>query len=124
MGCYVRSLSTLALPLNQSFRYDVSGLDPAAIERVICQDWLALSRRVLSSPMYLHEQGRPVLGLWGLGFRGHSHDPASVVRLVQTLRVYTPGGLYIWGGGKIHQSNKRITTETIYSPISLATVQG
>lgn len=74
--------------------------------------------------MYLHEQGRPVLGLWGLGFRGQSHDPASVVRLVQNLRALTPEGLYIWGGGKIYQPNKCIITETINSSISLATIQG
>ena len=73
--------------------------------------------------MYLHEQGRPVLGLWGLGFRDRSHDPASVVRLVQNLRAITPGGLYIWGGGKVHQSNKWTTTKSINSPISLATIQ-
>jgi hypothetical protein len=120
-GCLV---DATPISLDQSHRYDVSGLDPAAIEQVICQDWQNLSRRVLSSPMYLHEQGRPVLGLWGLGFQGRSHDPAGVVRLVQNLRALTPGGLYIWGGGKIYQSNKWTITETIDSPISLATIQG
>jgi len=112
------------ISLNLSHRYDVSGLDPATIEQVICQDWLALSKRVLSSPMYLHEQGRPVLGLWGLGFQGQSHDPVSVARLIQNLRASTPGGLYIWGGGKRYQSNKWTITESTNSPISLATIQG
>lgn len=100
----------------------MSGLDPAVIEQVICQDWQALSKRVLSSPMYLHEQGRPVLGLWGLGFWGRSHDPANVVRLIQNLRALTPGGLYIWGGSKIYRSNKWITTEAFNSPVSLASM--
>jgi len=123
MGSYVGGLINFSpISLNPFHRYDVSGLDPAVIEQVICQDWQALSRRVLSSPMYLQEQGRPVLGLWGLGFWARSHDPASVVRLIQNLRALTPGGLYIWGGGKIYWSNKCITTETFDSPVSLASM--
>jgi ferric iron reductase protein FhuF len=48
-------------------RYDVSGVAPDKIQRVLEQDWIHLIRdkRVLDSPNYLKEKGKPVVSLWG-----------------------------------------------------------
>lgn len=49
-------------------RYDVSGVDPNRVRRVIERDWVHLIREkgVLDSPNYLKEKGKPVIALWGI----------------------------------------------------------
>jgi hypothetical protein len=52
---------------NLSDRYDVSGVPVDRVETVLRQDWMHLvhNQRVLDSPNYLKEDGRPVIALWG-----------------------------------------------------------
>lgn len=49
-------------------RYDVSGVHPDKIQRVLEQDWMHLVRDkcILDSPNYLREKGSPVIALWGM----------------------------------------------------------
>lgn len=49
------------------YRYDVSGVDADRIQGVIERDWLHLvnDKKILESPNYLHEKGKPVISLWG-----------------------------------------------------------
>jgi len=49
-------------------RYDVSGVHPDKIQRVLEQDWTHLVRDkcILDSPNYLREKGSPVIALWGM----------------------------------------------------------
>ena len=51
-------------------RYDVSGVAPDRIQRVLEQDWIHLVRDkgVLNSPNYLKEKGKPVISLWGMTY--------------------------------------------------------
>ena len=48
-------------------RYDVSGVPPDRIQRVLERDWIHLVHNlgVLDSPSYLKERGKPVVALWG-----------------------------------------------------------
>ena len=64
-------------------------------------DWIHLIRdkRVLDSPNYLHEKGKPVVTLWGWGMSGAGHDPAVLRACTDFIRNNTPGGAYIMGGG-------------------------
>ncbi|OJA10609.1 hypothetical protein AZE42_09929, partial [Rhizopogon vesiculosus] len=57
--------------------YDVSGVHPDKIQRVLEQDWIHLmhDKYVLDSPNYLREKGRPVIALWGFGFNDRNHSP-------------------------------------------------
>lgn len=50
-----------------NLRYDVSGVAPDHIQRILEQDWAHLVRNkgVLDSPNYLKEKGKPVVALWG-----------------------------------------------------------
>ena len=50
--------------------YDLSGLEPGRAEAVI-EDWKTLVReaRLTKDPRYLHQRGKPLLALWGCGFR-------------------------------------------------------
>ncbi|MBI5486413.1 MAG: hypothetical protein HY905_03685 [Deltaproteobacteria bacterium] len=84
--------------------YDVSGMptDPPMIEQ-LTNDWMHLVNDlgVTASPRYVREGGRPVLGLWGLGFsdRPGSHDDdINIILHLQTVvdpayRVTIVGGV-------------------------------
>lgn len=80
--------------------YDVSGVHPDKIQRVLEQDWMHLVRDkcILDSPNYLREKGRPVIALWGFGFNGRNHSPAIVRSITNFFRSSTPGGAYLMAG--------------------------
>ncbi|TBU26339.1 hypothetical protein BD311DRAFT_667689 [Dichomitus squalens] len=84
--------------------YDVSGVAPDRIQRVLEQDWVHLIRRkgVLDSPAYLREQGRPVVALWGFGMSDAHHSPETVRAVTRFIRDNTPGGAYIMAGVPAH----------------------
>ena len=50
--------------------YDLSGLEPGQADRLI-EDWKTLLRdtRLLEDPRYLRHRGKPLLALWGCGFK-------------------------------------------------------
>jgi hypothetical protein len=102
---------------NTSCRYDVSGVPPNRIKDVLERDWVHLIQvaRVLESPSYLKEKGKPVVALWGVelpilyimlkthrfigfGFDGAGHSPDLVRSVISFFRNSTPGGAYIFGG--------------------------
>ncbi|EGN94157.1 hypothetical protein SERLA73DRAFT_78077 [Serpula lacrymans var. lacrymans S7.3] len=84
--------------------YDVSGVAPDRIQRVLENDWIHLlhDKCVLDSPNYLKEQGRPVVVLWGFGFNNRNHSPAVLRAIIAYLRSVTPGGAYIVAGAPAH----------------------
>lgn len=49
-------------------RYDVAGVAPDRLRKILQRDWEHLVRNqgVLDSPNYLKEKGRPVVALWGM----------------------------------------------------------
>ena len=55
------------LPRHPFVRYDVSGVPTERIQDIIEADWghLLREKRVLNSPNYLREDGKPVIALWG-----------------------------------------------------------
>lgn len=64
--------------------YDVSGDDAATFIPRIEADWKYLvdGLKVTASPRYLHQGGKPVLAVWGLGFTDHPGTPAQAMELV------------------------------------------
>ncbi|KAG7090571.1 hypothetical protein E1B28_009678 [Marasmius oreades] len=80
--------------------YDVSGVPADRIARVLESDWnhLLHDKRILESPNYLREKGKPVVALWGFGFEGRNHTPALVRHIVDSIRSITPGGAYVMAG--------------------------
>ncbi|KAH7884090.1 hypothetical protein F5I97DRAFT_1813288 [Phlebopus sp. FC_14] len=80
--------------------YDVSGVPPDKIQRVLEQDWIHLLRDqcLLDSPNYLREKGRPVVALWGFGFNDRNHTPDLVRSITAFFRSSTPGGVYLVAG--------------------------
>ena len=48
--------------------YDFSGNDPANYIEVVKKDWVYLvdTLKITSSPQYLHQKGRPLVGMYAL----------------------------------------------------------
>jgi hypothetical protein len=80
--------------------YDLSGM-PAGDLRAVALDWQRLERQGLTqSAAYLRHRGRPLLGLWGLGFADRPMTPQDASDLLAELaRVSAPfGGVTALGG--------------------------
>ncbi|KAH9836626.1 uncharacterized protein C8Q71DRAFT_50623 [Rhodofomes roseus] len=84
--------------------YDVSGVPPERIQRVIEHDWMHLmhDKGILDSPNYLREKGKAVVTFWGFGFADSRHDPHVVRAITKFVRENTPGGAYIMAGTPAH----------------------
>jgi hypothetical protein len=97
---------------NDYYRYDVTGVPADRVEHVLRVDWdhLVKDKDILDSPYYLKERGQPVVAIWGFGFQEAHHDPNKVASIVRHIKSVTPGGAYVWGGGK------SLSTLIIYSP--------
>ncbi len=72
--------------------YDISGMHGAAALQAIEQDWphLAEDLRVIDSPAYVFDRGKPVVAVWGLGFKDRDVTPdqaAAIIRYFRTARV-------------------------------------
>ncbi|KAI9436136.1 hypothetical protein BJY52DRAFT_1329542 [Lactarius psammicola] len=80
--------------------YDVTGVQPDRVQEIIEADWYHLlqEKRFLLSPNYLREDGKPVIAIWGFGFKDSKHTPAQMRALTTFFRNSTPGGAYLLGG--------------------------
>jgi hypothetical protein len=68
--------------------YDVSGADEASVLELIRKDWreVYLRHDLAVHPAYLRDSGRPVLALWGFGFRDRPGEPVAVRQLIADLK--------------------------------------
>ena len=64
--------------------YDTSGMDSSTFVNILEKDWKYMVDvlKVTESPAYLHQNGKPVLALWGLGFIEHPGIPQQASELV------------------------------------------
>lgn len=80
--------------------YDLSGMPPTRLAEVV-KDWQRLEASGLANcPGYLHHRGRPLLGLWGLGFAHRDLTPGDALTLIDQLKAVSRafGGVTIMGG--------------------------
>jgi uncharacterized protein (TIGR03437 family) len=84
-----------------AIEYDISGANAATLLTTLQNDWKYLldTLQVTSHPGYLHHNGKPVLGIWGIGLNDAKHppnDPEAALQLIQwfrdTARVAYLGG--------------------------------
>ena len=68
--------------------YVISGHPRETVVESVKRDWLYLvdTLRVTDSPRYLRHHGRPVLAIWGFGFRDRSPTPAQAAELVEFFK--------------------------------------
>ena len=82
--------------------FDVSGADASTVVNDLRRDWqyLVNDLKITSSPRYLHVNGKPVLQLWGFGFKDRPGTPTTVSRLISDLKMgreNLPGATLIGG---------------------------
>jgi hypothetical protein len=82
--------------------YDVSGANADTVIADIRKDWHYLVRelKITASPRYLHADGKPVLQLWGFGFKDHPGKTPEVLALIAELKngSETLAGVTLIGG--------------------------
>jgi len=69
--------------------YDLSGLQTGEIETIVIEDWKRLvdSMKITEDQSYLHHNGKPVVGVWGVGFNdGRKYTLDECEKLVQFLK--------------------------------------
>jgi hypothetical protein len=68
--------------------YDISGADPATVIADLRKDWKHVvdDLHITKSPAYLHDNGKPVLELWGFGISDRPGDPDEVQNLINDLK--------------------------------------
>ena len=68
--------------------YDISGHPRESVVSALKNDWAYLvdELRITESPGYLHHRGRPVLAIWGFGFRDRSATPEQAAELVDFFK--------------------------------------
>ncbi|MFI6345990.1 glycoside hydrolase family 71/99-like protein [Streptomyces sp. NPDC050560] len=78
--------------------YDISGLTDDNLVSSVQKDWtdtVTGSMKPTDSAAYAHQDGRPVVELWGIGVSGRSGTPDQFVQLVNWFKER---GVYVIGG--------------------------
>jgi hypothetical protein len=68
--------------------YDTSGMNGSTFVNALEKDWKYMVDvlKVTESPAYLHQNGKPVLAIWGLGFTEHPGTPQQAMELVNFFK--------------------------------------
>jgi len=68
--------------------YDISGHPRETVVEAVERDWVHLvdTLRMTESPQYLQHHGRPLLAIWGLGFRDRSPTPEQAAELIDFFK--------------------------------------
>src|SRR5579883_2307421 len=71
--------------------YDISGTHNKEALEVIAQDWPHLTRdlHLTDSPSYIYDHGRPVVGVWGFGFKDRDLGPGDASAIIRYFRAGT-----------------------------------
>jgi len=80
--------------------YDLSADDTTYFK----SDWSHIENdlNVLASPYYAHQNGKPVICLWGFGFTGRANAPVQSLAIINWLKKK---GYYVIGGVPTHWLN-------------------
>jgi hypothetical protein len=68
--------------------YDISGHSRETVVDAVKRDWIYLvdTLRITDSPRYLRDHGRPVLAVWGFGFRDRAPTPEQASDLIDFFK--------------------------------------
>ncbi|KAG8730573.1 hypothetical protein FRC12_020193 [Ceratobasidium sp. 428] len=112
-----------------SVMYDLAGMPSHQLENWIAGDWefMLNQKHVLDSPAYIREHGRPVIAIWGVGFKNANQDPQAVLNLIHRLSD-AAGGAYVILGVPITWQKQDNSWQTVYkmadaiAPLSIGTL--
>jgi hypothetical protein len=85
--------------------YDITNADNATLFETMKSDWLHLTNdlKITSNPAYLHEKGKPVVSIWGIGVEHRIADPNLAKQIVEWFK--TQGNATVMGGVPIDWAN-------------------
>jgi hypothetical protein len=102
--------------------YDVSGMSGSFVQQ-IKDDWtntMLASLQITSSPSYAKESGKPVVALWGVGFRDRPGTPSEWTNLINWFKnrgVYVIGGVpWEWRTGG---SDVKVGFEGVFTAVNM-----
>lgn len=77
--------------------YDISGASEQFDQQIKDDFENEIVKKIdlVASPLYVRKNGKPVIGLWGLGFAGR---PGSAVQTLKLIRWFQAKGFYVVGG--------------------------
>lgn len=82
-----------------SIMYDISGVaDDGTMLSKITDDWEYLidTFDILNAPEYVHQDGKPVIAIWGIGFKNRGLTTATMQSIIDYFR--NTHGMYVVGG--------------------------
>ena len=90
-------VNTAAIANNRKFyiMYDATGWTNMATE--MPADWTSTMSQYTSSSAYAHQNGKPVVGIWGFGFDDTNH-PWSAADCLSVVQWFKDQGCYVMGG--------------------------
>lgn len=68
--------------------YDISGHPRETVVDAVKHDWIYMvdTLRITESPRYLHHHGRPLVAIWGFGFRDRAPTPQQAAELIDFFK--------------------------------------
>lgn len=68
--------------------YDVSGMNGTSALGLIQRDWthLVTDLRLTDSPAYVYDRGKPLVAVWGFGFRDRDINPEQAAAIIEYLK--------------------------------------
>jgi hypothetical protein len=68
--------------------YDISGHSRETVVEAVKRDWVHMvdTLRISESPRYLRHHGRPVLAIWGFGFRDRAPTPEQAAEIIDFFK--------------------------------------
>ncbi|HEX4925866.1 MAG TPA: glycoside hydrolase family 71/99-like protein [Bdellovibrionales bacterium] len=94
--------------------YDLSGANAQTLVQDIQRDFeneLTTRLGVFRSPFYARQGGRPVIGLWGLGFRDR---PVTIAQAQTLIRWFQQKGFFVMGGVPWHWQQEKPWHDTFF----------
>ena len=90
-------VNTAAIANNRKFyiMYDATGWTNMVTE--MPADWTNVMSQYASSSAYAHQNGKPVVGIWGFGFDDTNH-PWSAADCLSVVQWFESQGCYVMGG--------------------------
>ena len=100
--------------------YDASGWTNMKTE--MPADWTNVMSQYASSSAYAHQNGKPVVGIWGFGFNDANH-PWSAADCLSVVQWFKDQGCYVMGGVPTYWrtgvSDSRSGYQSVYSAFNM-----
>ena len=84
-----------------AIEYDISGAHANTMADILKEDWnyLVNDLHATANPCYLHDHGKPVVSVWGMGLGDRSHPPSDTAAALAIIHWFrnTAGTTYIGG---------------------------